>query len=252
MSDEVSSPSVLRQVAAPTVQLAIWSLVLAVLSFFCGWLTAIPAVICGHVASSKIRKSGGALGGKGIAIAGLIIGYIGIAYGSLAVAFLVDMIRSDRERVHVLAIKREQLASDGGKLKITTSGMWVRRTDLNKEAPLQAAYNDEGMFVMVIPDAKSTLPNMTLEQHHQLTRDHMLQKMQNGSATSPVSITVDGHPALQDELSGTRDRADLHFLHTTVDEDDSFQQILAWTSQSRWQKQNAELREVTRTFHVEK
>jgi hypothetical protein len=233
MSDEVSSPSVLRQVAAPTVQLAIWSLVLAVLSFFCGWLTAIPAVICGHVASSKI-------------------GYIGIAYGSLAVAFLVDMIRSDRERVHVLAIKREQLASDGGKLKITTSGMWVRRTDLNKEAPLQAAYNDEGMFVMVIPDAKSTLPNMTLEQHHQLTRDHMLQKMQNGSATSPVSITVDGHPALQDELSGTRDRADLHFLHTTVDEDDSFQQILAWTSQSRWQKQNAELREVTRTFHVEK
>src|SRR4029453_10101312 len=42
--------------SAPT---AIWSLVLAILSFFCGWLfTAIPAVICGHVARSKIRKSG--------------------------------------------------------------------------------------------------------------------------------------------------------------------------------------------------
>jgi len=36
-----------------------------------------PAVICGHIAWSKIRKSGAALRGKGIATAGLILGYIG-------------------------------------------------------------------------------------------------------------------------------------------------------------------------------
>ena len=54
---------------------AIWSLVLAVLSFFCGWLfTAIPAVICGHIARSKIRKSGGGLGGKGIGYRGANLG----------------------------------------------------------------------------------------------------------------------------------------------------------------------------------
>ena len=77
-----------------TAPVAIWSLVLAVLSFTCGWLfTAIPAVICGHVARSKIRKSEGALGGTRIATAGLILGYIALVLGVmgmlLALLFVV-------------------------------------------------------------------------------------------------------------------------------------------------------------------
>src|SRR6266496_6736416 len=79
---------------------AIWSLVLAVLSFFCGWLfTAIPAVICGHIARAKIRKSGGALGGKGIATAGLILGYLMLALWVAYIPFIVSMVKSDRERI---------------------------------------------------------------------------------------------------------------------------------------------------------
>jgi hypothetical protein len=102
---------------APT---AIWSLVLAILSFTCGWLfTAIPAVICGHVARSKIRKSGGALRGKGIATAGLIVGYIAIAVGVMGIPPLVSMIQSDHERLHRLSTERKEIASDDGKIKVT-------------------------------------------------------------------------------------------------------------------------------------
>ncbi|PYJ34057.1 MAG: hypothetical protein DME88_06520 [Verrucomicrobia bacterium] len=62
MSDQITPPpSPVPQAVSRTAPVAIWSLVLAILSFTCGWLfTAIPAVICGHVARSKIRKSGGA------------------------------------------------------------------------------------------------------------------------------------------------------------------------------------------------
>jgi len=42
------------------------------------------------------------------------------------------------------------------------------------------------------------------------------------------------------------------FLHTTVDDGDHFQQILAWTLKSRWQQQNKLLREITGTFPGEK
>jgi type II secretory pathway pseudopilin PulG len=64
--------------------LAIWSLVLGilavVLSVVCiGPLFAIPAVICGHMAYGRIRRSGGALAGEGLALGGLITGYISIA-----------------------------------------------------------------------------------------------------------------------------------------------------------------------------
>jgi Domain of unknown function (DUF4190) len=40
---------------------------------------AIPGVICGHKALTRIKNSGGSLEGNGLAIAGLITGYLGIA-----------------------------------------------------------------------------------------------------------------------------------------------------------------------------
>ena len=60
--------------------LAIWSLVLGILGLTCFWLlTAIPAVICGHVAYSRIRRSAGLLTGEGLALGGMITGYVSIA-----------------------------------------------------------------------------------------------------------------------------------------------------------------------------
>lgn len=59
--------------------MAIASLILGILSFVTCGLTAIPAIICGHIALSKIGKAAGALGGRGMAIAGLIMGYLLIA-----------------------------------------------------------------------------------------------------------------------------------------------------------------------------
>lgn len=72
--------------------LAIASLVLGiiglVLLLICiGPLFAIPAVICGHMAYSRINRSGGALVGQGMALAGLITGYLSIALS----LFLIPM-----------------------------------------------------------------------------------------------------------------------------------------------------------------
>ena len=73
--------------------LAIWSLVLGILGVMLvmacvGPLFAIPAVICGHIACNRIRRSGGALGGEGLAVAGLITGYVGIGIAVLTVPFM--------------------------------------------------------------------------------------------------------------------------------------------------------------------
>lgn len=76
--------------------------------------------------------------------------------------------------------------------------------------------------------------------------------MKNASGTELVSLTIDGHPALQDELTGTEKGTNVVFLHTTVDDGDHFPQILAWTLKSRWQNQNQLLRDVTKSFRSEK
>jgi type IV pilus assembly protein PilA len=56
---------------------AIGSLVCGILFLFPP--SAVLAVIMGHLSLSEIRRSAGRLGGKGMAIAGLVLGYIGLA-----------------------------------------------------------------------------------------------------------------------------------------------------------------------------
>jgi len=263
MSEEAPPPPVATASATPrTAPLAIVSLVLAilscvfVLSFPIGLPIAITAIVCGYVARSNIRKSAGALRGMGIAFVGLIVGYVGLAVALVFVTFatimLVDMIRSDRERLHDLAIKRQEIVSDDGKLKVTASGFWVKRTDLNQHASLQAACPSKDLYVVVITDQKSTVGDMTLQQRHQMTSDHKLKQMTNASSTAPVSLTINGQSALQDEVSGTEKGKVLILLHTTVDDGDNFRQIIAWTSKSRWAANKSELAEITNSFHSEK
>jgi len=48
-----------------------------------------PAVICGHLASGRIKRSGGALGGQGLTLAGLITGYLGIAVSVLVLPLML-------------------------------------------------------------------------------------------------------------------------------------------------------------------
>ncbi len=75
---------------APTSQWAIWSLVCSILGFFT-FVTAIPGVIFGHLALNEIKKNP-RLEGRGLAIAGLIMGYIVVGLAALAILFYVVVI----------------------------------------------------------------------------------------------------------------------------------------------------------------
>jgi hypothetical protein len=62
---------------------AIGSLVCGLLFFFPP--SAVLAVVMGHLSMSDIRRSAGRLGGKGLAISGLVLGYIGLAFTSILI-----------------------------------------------------------------------------------------------------------------------------------------------------------------------
>jgi len=83
-------PPLSTETAMPkTEKLAIWSLVLGILGLMCFTIfTGIPGVICGHKALSKIKRSSGALEGQGLAVAGLITGYLGIAWAIVFIPLL--------------------------------------------------------------------------------------------------------------------------------------------------------------------
>ena len=86
----------MNQVAMPEKKpqsgLALASLICGVLSLvFLGILTAIPAVICGHMGLNQLKREPDAYdpSGRGMAIAGLVMGYLTIAITALVIIFIV-------------------------------------------------------------------------------------------------------------------------------------------------------------------
>jgi len=75
-----SHPTSSIQVPTASCGLATASLVCGICGLFLGPFTGIPAIITGHMALGQIKKSGGGLRGDGMAIAGLILGYIFTAF----------------------------------------------------------------------------------------------------------------------------------------------------------------------------
>jgi hypothetical protein len=133
-----------------TSALAIWSLVLGVLSMTCfSILTAIPGVICGHMAYSRIKRSTGALTGQGLAIAGMVTGYIGIAW---AVIFIPMML--------AIAIPNFVMARDTAQMNMCINNLrqidaakreWAlennkKGTDAPTQADLTRYINNKGQF----------------------------------------------------------------------------------------------------------
>ena len=61
--------------------------VLAIISLVSAFFVSLAAVICGHIALSQIKKTGEK--GRGLAIAGLVLGYVGLIGGIIFIAVII-------------------------------------------------------------------------------------------------------------------------------------------------------------------
>jgi Domain of unknown function (DUF4190) len=74
--------------APPTNGKATTSLVLGICGIvLCPIVLSVPALVLGYQARREIDQSNGASGGRGMAVAGIVLGWIGLVIGILIVAF---------------------------------------------------------------------------------------------------------------------------------------------------------------------
>ncbi len=81
----------MHTVVPRTSSLAVVSFIFAILAYVClPFVGALVAIICGHSARAEIRRAApGSIEGDGLALAGLILGWIQMAMGLAVLAFLV-------------------------------------------------------------------------------------------------------------------------------------------------------------------
>jgi hypothetical protein len=72
-----------------TSGLAIASMVLGILWLY--WVGSILAIVFGHIALRQIKDGGGRVGGRGMAIAGLALGWIGAAVLIIVLLFVASL-----------------------------------------------------------------------------------------------------------------------------------------------------------------
>ena len=92
LTNDLRQPVPYRPVPYPpavqrTNALAVVSLCFGFGQFFLWFVGGIAAIICGHIARSQIRETGEA--GGGMALAGLIMGYLGVIVPLLAILALI-------------------------------------------------------------------------------------------------------------------------------------------------------------------
>jgi Domain of unknown function (DUF4190) len=78
--------------APPTSGLAVAALVTG-LFFWCCAIPGIVAIVLGHIALEQIDDSGGVTRGRGMAIAGIVLGWVGIGIvGLLVLAWFINVL----------------------------------------------------------------------------------------------------------------------------------------------------------------
>ncbi|MSR64443.1 MAG: DUF4190 domain-containing protein [Verrucomicrobiae bacterium] len=137
----VSGSSVLPPLRGKTSGMAIAALVLGILGMFCWFITAIPGLILGIISLNRINRSGGQLGGKGLAIAGIAISGVMLMCGVVSMGMLLPALNAAREKA--------RRASCLNNLKQIGLAIRLYAGDNNERFPTDAAWTTLGSYELL-------------------------------------------------------------------------------------------------------
>ena len=165
----------------------------AIASLVCGIINIFPlfivAIILGHISLSEIKKSGGRLKGEGLAIAGLIMGYLGI----VAIPFILIV-----AAIAIPNLLRAKLLANE-----STTVASVRNL-INAEISYQSTHTDAG-FTCSLPDlASAGLIDSGLASGQRTGYVFELQNCSSETEGSPISKFQITAAPLKYKQSGTR------------------------------------------------
>ncbi len=133
-----------------TSKLAIWSLVCGPLGFVSVGVGGIFAIVLGHRALAEIKEFAGTAKGRGIAIAGLVIGYLSVVVVVGSITSAVYSLKQEGKRA-----KLAQVTSDFRSLEIALS--------MYKASAGHYPSTEQGLQALVEPPGSDSLPKSSTQ-----------------------------------------------------------------------------------------
>ena len=153
------------------------------------------------------------------------------------------------QEVATSKVEGQIITSDDGVSQVTVPDNWKVLSDLNDEAIIEVGNTREENYLILLSDPKTDLDyDYTLEEHAELTRGFLEEGVSVNYLSPPKNILINGNFALQYEIKGVISGLDIVYLHTTVETDDYFHQMIAWTLESNYSRNESILQSAINSF----
>jgi hypothetical protein len=228
-------------------------LVLGVLSLFCaaGMLLGPAAVVLGTIDLRAMARGSMDRAGASLTRAGQVCGILGtLMWGGLCILGLVTNSSPSQQPGVNLAGQGRIVKSADGRSQVRLPAGWSVKSDPSDKADLQVGNAQQDAFLIVRTEPKVDFADkITSRDHARMTLGRLVKGLDDAEvARGPTELLVGGRPAVQYEVHGTAEHLRVIFLHTTVDGNESFHQLVAWTLPSRLESNRKTLEAIIDSF----
>jgi hypothetical protein len=147
-----------------------------------------------------------------------------------------------------MAAKPVQVYSDDGLSELTAPDTWVTRPNLTKSGTIRLGDDDSIAYLVVNTYLPHELKGEAFPQFAEKVSKRLMSSMRGTKISAARPVTVQGRPALEYEISGTRGALSLVYLSTVVDGEKARHHLVAWTPVERDRANRDALREAVASF----
>ena len=164
--------------------------------------------------------------------------------GDISAATPVQESRVDSTQASV------RIYSDDKKISLSVPGTWKGNRKLNPSAILGVANTLDEVYAMVLREPKVNFDsNLGLKDYTGFVYAGLESSIPMLKVLEPVqNLKINGMPAQQQSLVAELNGTDIVYVVTTIESDSQFYSIYASTTQSRFERNKALLRQVTGSF----
>ena len=132
-------------------------------------------------------------------------------------------------------------------LSISTPDDWDV-LPLNDAADIQVGNVQKEQYLILISEEKLDMYGWNLKKHSYVTFGSLTAGLDDPKIKGPFEIEINRNPAIQYEIEGSTQGIRIVYLHTTVETDSAFNQLLSWTIRSKYSENKKILQDVVNTF----
>lgn len=145
-------------------------------------------------------------------------------------------------------VEPSAVTATDGQSKVMMPAGWSVQDELHDDAEIQVANPREEQYMIVLTENKDDFVDTDLQDYAEITLESLAMSAGVDELPEPQSLTINGLPAIQYEISGTVDNMKVVYWLTDVEGTENYYQVLTWTLASQAEDNRAILQKAVESF----